>query len=79
MKRTVKIGVFGLGRGGDYIKSILLNNGEIVAVCDSDDAKLKRGLDMIGYDVPTYKDFDAFLNHEGMEAVFLCNYFHNKY
>ena len=76
MKRPVKIGIFGLGRGGDYIKSIMLNNGEIVAICDKEDSKIKRGLDMIGHDVPTYKDFDEFLNHEGMEAVFLANYFH---
>lgn len=26
--------------------------------------------------IATYTDFDEFINHEGLEAVFLCNYFH---
>ena len=34
MKRTVKFGIFGLGRGSTFYNVILSNNGEIVAVCD---------------------------------------------
>ena len=39
---TVKIGIFGLGRGSSFYNSILLNNGEIVAVCDRREEKLEE-------------------------------------
>ena len=74
--RTVKIGIFGLGRGGSFYNTIMVNNGEIVAVCDKSEEKLAEAKEKIGRDVATYTDFDEFINHEGMEAVFLCNYFH---
>ena len=73
--RSVKIGIFGLGRGGDYLKSIMLINGKIVAVCDADSNKLKKAKETVGDGLTTYTDFDSFLNHAGMEAVFICNYF----
>lgn len=74
--RPVKIGIFGLGRGGSFYDTIMLNNGEIVAVCDINEEKLAKAKEKIGDDLATYTDFDEFINHEGMEAVFLCNYFH---
>lgn len=76
MKRTVKFGVFGLGRGGSFYNSILANNGEVVAVCDLSRDKLDNAKKILGSDVATYTSFDDFINHEGLEAVFLCNYFH---
>lgn len=74
--RSVKIGVFGVKRGGNYIEHILANNGDIVALCDKDEEYLKKAAEKIGSDVKCYTDFDEFINHEGMEAVFLANYFH---
>ena len=74
--RTVKMGVFGLGRGSTFYNNILLNNGEIVAVCDRQEEKLEEAKKILGDDLAVYKDFDEFLNHPGMEAVFLCNFFH---
>lgn len=74
--RTIKMGIFGLGRGASFYNNILLNNGEIVAVCDRDEKKLAKAKELLGQDLATYTDFDQFLNHEGMEAVFLCNFFH---
>lgn len=74
--KTIKMGIFGLGRGSSFYNNILLNNGEIVAVCDCDESKLEAAKKILGKDLATYTDFDAFLNHEGLEAVFLCNYFH---
>lgn len=76
MKRTVKIGIFGLGRGAAFYKSVMLNNGEIVAVCDKRESTFEKARECIGDSVATYTDFDEFINHKGMEAVFLCNYFH---
>lgn len=73
--RKVKIGVFGLGRGFAHLDSILLNDGDIVAVCDMSEAKLEKAKEKLG-DVALYKDFDAFIEHPGMEAVLLCNFFH---
>ncbi|MBQ9080345.1 MAG: Gfo/Idh/MocA family oxidoreductase [Clostridia bacterium] len=74
--RKIKFGIFGLGRGSSFYNSILVNDGDIVAVCDRDEAKLAAAKTAIGEDVATYTDFDAFIAHEGLEAVFLCNFFH---
>lgn len=74
--KTIKFGVFGLGRGSSFYESIMLNNGEVVAVCDVNEKKLEDAQKKLGKDVATYTDFDEFLNHKGLEAIFLCNYFH---
>lgn len=75
-QKIIKIGIFGLGRGSAFYQDILLNNGEIVAVCDKDPGKLAYAKKYLGEDVATYTEFDAFIQHKGMEAVFLCNFFH---
>ena len=66
MKRTVKFGIFGLGRGSTFYNVVMANNGEIVALCDRDEEKLEKANKQLGGDVALYRDFDAFLNH--MEA-----------
>ena len=76
MKRTIKFGIFGLGRGSTFYKNVLMNNGEIVAVCDLSEEKLENAKKELGGDVATYTSFDEFINHQGLEAIFLCNYFH---
>lgn len=76
MKREIKIGIFGLGRGGTLFKSILYNNGNIVAVCDRDEEKLESARAELGTDVGLYCDFEKFIEHPGLEAVYLCNNFH---
>ena len=76
MKRKIKFGIFGLGRGSAFYKAVLLNNGNIVAVCDRDGEKLLKAKEELGKDVGVYEDFDRFLEHPGLEAVFLCNDFH---
>lgn len=74
--RKVKIGIFGLGRGASFYDNIILNDGEIVAVCDMSEDKLNEAKVHLGENLPVYKDFESFINHPGMESVFLCNYFH---
>ena len=74
--KTVKMGIFGLGRGASFYQNILRNNGEIVAVCDMNTEKLEKAKEILGKELATYTSFDEFLEHEGLEAVFLCNYFH---
>lgn len=70
------MGIFGLGRGSAFYDSILMNNGDIVAVCDKDESKLKAAKEKLGENVATYTDFNKFIEHKGLEAVFLCNFFH---
>ena len=70
MKRTIKFGIFGLGRGSTFYKNILMNNGEIVAVCDISEEKLVNAKKELGEELATYTSFDEFINHEGLEAIF---------
>ena len=72
--KQYKIGVFGAGRGVDIAKNFRLLDCEIVALCDDDEKRLENGLKRLG-DVPTYRDFDEFLDC-GMDAVILANSFH---
>ena len=72
--KKIKFGIFGLGRGSGFYDGVTANNGEVVAVCDFDEKKLKKAKDEHP-EVTTYTNFDEFINHEGLEAVFLCNYF----
>lgn len=73
--RPIKLGIFGCMRGSSYSKAILMNNGEIVALCDRSSEKMEQ----IAKDLPEnpafYTKFDAFLEHD-MDAVILANYFH---
>ncbi len=72
--KQIKIGIFGINRGADYINSILANNGEIVAVCDKDEYWLDKAKERLGDGTAYYTSFDAFLEHP-MDAVLLANYF----
>ena len=40
--KIIKMGVFGLGRGNELVKDILGNSGEIVALCDFNEAKMQK-------------------------------------
>ena len=76
MQKTIKLGVFGGFRGSSYYKNFMANNAEIVAVCDFNEKYAKKAQSMLGEDVAIYTDFDHFIEHEGLDAVFLSNYFH---
>lgn len=77
MNKKIKFGIFGLYRGSSFYSSVSANGGEIVAVCDRDEKKLEKAREQIGDSVALYRDFDEFLNHSGLDAVFLCNTFDN--
>jgi len=76
MKKKINFGIFGLRRGADFYKAILLNDGNIVAICDREEKKRENAKKELGKDVAIYEDFDAFIEHPGLDAVFLCNNFH---
>ena len=73
----LKVGIFGMSRGGAYYDLISANEHcEVVAVCDKNPNETRR---VEGLGTPAYRDFDEFLTEgkkRGMNAVFLCNYFH---
>lgn len=74
--KAIKIGIFGCGRGSSFYDCILANNAEIVAVCDFNEEFTAKAKKLLGNDLATYQDFDEFLEHRGMQAVLVCNYFH---
>lgn len=75
--RNIKIGIFGLFRGSDFLTNVLLNDGIVVAVCDRNEEEVKRFLATLphGIEPPAvYSSFDAFIEHP-MDAVILANHF----
>ena len=74
--RSIKVGIFGLSRGSSGIADILANGGDIVALCDLNRERLARINGMLDNKATLYTDFDEFINHPGLEAVLLDNYFH---
>jgi len=73
--KKIRMGIFGLWRGASFLP-ILQNfdDVEIAAFCEKDEGKLKSALER----VPTAKvcrEYDELLE-SGIDAVFLCNYFH---
>ena len=74
---TIRIGIFGIGgRGKSFYDNIRANGGEIVAVCDRCEAYLGQAKEALGESLATYTDFDQFLDHDGLDAVLISNYFH---
>ena len=71
----IKVGILGAGRGIDLAHNLNLAGAEIVALCDFNEKRLAQGLENLGFDVPTFKNFDEFIEQE-MDAVVLANYFH---
>ncbi len=71
----IKIGVFGVGRGMDIAKNFMLQNCDIVAICDSHKERREEAEKLLGNTTAVYDNFDAFIEHD-MDAVILANYFH---
>nr|MCR5690262.1 Gfo/Idh/MocA family oxidoreductase [Clostridiales bacterium] len=70
----IKLGIFGLRRGADYLDAIRLNGFEVTVVCDSDASRYEAAKDRLPGAV-FYTDPDEFAWHP-MDAVFLANFFH---
>ena len=71
--KPIRIGVVGVGRGMSFADMAPHVGMELVALCDTWEARLLE----VGkrLNVATYVDFDRFLEHD-MDAVVLANYFH---
>ncbi len=72
--KTIKLGIFGANRGMNFADHIMLNNAEVVAVCDKDERFLNKAKAKLGDSVAYYSDFEEFFKHD-MDAVLLANYF----
>lgn len=73
---TIKFGVVGTIRGITFIE-LLQHMGDkacLAAICENGTIK-EEFKEKIPSEVPIYKDYDEFLD-SGIEAVVLCNYFH---
>lgn len=72
----IKIGIFGAGRGADIAENLaLIDDCEIVALCDFNESRRNSFVARLGIDVAVYDNFDDFIEHD-MDAVVLANYFH---
>ncbi len=69
----IRVGIFGLWRGENFIDNITANGGEIVAVCEQSEKLINEHKDSIK-NAAVYYSFDKFIEHP-MDAVVLANYF----
>ena len=72
----IKVGVFGAGRGAHLAKNFMLQNCEIVALCDFHPERRESARKELGLsEEAAYADFDAFICHD-MDAIIVANSFH---
>ena len=74
--KKIRLGLFGLGRGSAFFNVVKANGGEIVAVCEKHEPRIKAAVNYWGDKLAVYNDFDKFIEHKDLDAVFLCNCFH---
>lgn len=76
MKKVIRIGVYGAGRGGSLIGNIYDSGAEVAAICDRCPGAIAHYKEVFPQckDVAEYADFDEFIQHD-MDAVLLANYF----
>ena len=73
--KQLKLGIFGLWRGGSFIHIIQsLETATVHAICDKDEGKVAEALRRCPQ-AKVCADFDELLS-SGIDAVLLCNYFH---
>ena len=67
----VHFGMIGTGSRGSYLLKHLksIDNGRCVALCDVYDPNLKKGVDTIGNNPATYKDYRELLARKDIDAV----------
>ncbi len=76
MGNRLKIGIFGAWRGTSYINILKdFSDAYVYAICDKDEEKLNSAKANCEPDVKIYNNPDEFFDC-GMDAVILCNYFH---
>ena len=71
--KPIRVGIFGAWRGAGFAQLAPAVGLTPVAVCDRWESRAQAVAERLG--LTAYADFDRFLEHE-MDAVVLCNYFH---
>ncbi len=71
--KPIRVGIFGAWRGAGFAHLAGQVGLQPVAVCDQVESRARQVAEQL--DLTAYTEFDRFLEHE-MEAVVLCNYFH---
>ncbi len=73
--KTIRIGIYGLWRGASFLPILSGFDGvEIAALCERNEDKLKAALERCP-GAKACRDYEELLD-SGIDAVFLCNYFH---
>ena len=72
--KTIKLGIFGLGRGSGCYSIVKALGGEVVAVCERNESRCKDAVKFWGEDLAVYDNFDDFIKHD-MDAVYIANNF----
>jgi len=67
--------MFGVNRGSAYYDIVRANEGELVAICEKDEERCQQAKEYWGENLAIYDNFDEFIKHD-LDAVFICNYFH---
>ena len=77
MKKKIRIGVMGLIRGEFVLRVARLMPDDVImaAVCETNEAQIEKVRPLFGQETKVFSDFDEFLE-SGLDAVVLCNYFH---
>jgi predicted dehydrogenase len=71
--QQVQYGLIGTGSRGTYLLKHLKNisTGRCVAICDLQQSALDRGVQTIGSNPATYKDYHELLDRKDLDAVFV--------
>lgn len=73
--KKIRVGLFGVGRGTDLAECFMMQDAEIVAICDNRKERVEQAMKRLKGDVAVYENFDDFIDHP-MDAVILANNFH---
>ena len=73
--KTLRVGLFGVGRGMDLARSFMLLGAEIVAICDNHKERREAAMAKLDPSVTAYENFDEFIEHP-MDIVILANNFY---
>lgn len=72
----IKFGIFGLGRGKSFVHELRqMEDTELTAIFDKDPKRVEEALEMCEVKPRVCNSYDELLD-SGIDAVILCNYFH---
>lgn len=76
--KTMRIGIFGTLRGGNYLRIFCdLPNAKVTAVCDNNAHSISTIQDVLDKypDIAVFDNYDDMIGSGLLDAVLLCNYF----